>query len=320
MSLGGDIVNFRYKELREYNNLKQQDIAKIFGVTRLTYNKWELLINDMPLDTCNILANYYNVSVDYLLGRTNDKQYSNSLDKINYDIMCQRLKELRKKNKLSQREVGSKVGFPTTTYAYYERGDNIPSTLKLFYIAEFYHCSIDYLLGRINDSMIEEPIQTEEPQEIEPTPNNCIRIKELRKKNKLKQVDIANLLNMGTPSYYKCEKLINDISLINCNKLANYYNVSIDYLLGISNILQYDNYINKEINFSIMKKRLKQQRQNAGLTQIELSKKIGYSQAVYSDYENGDKIPATSKLLDIVSYYHISMDYILGRTDIDNLN
>ncbi len=314
-------MHVRYKKLRENNELKQKDIANILGVTRITYAKWELLTNDIPLDTCNTLANYYGVSIDYLLGRTNNIQYPNSLDKINYEIMHKRIKELRKKNKLSQEEIGHKIGFSRNTYAYYERGESIPPTLKLSYIADFYQCSMDYLLGRINDSMIKEPIEKEEHQEIEPPQDdNHIRFKELRKKNKLRQVDIANLLNMSIPSYNRCENLVNDISLINCNKLANYYDVSLDYLLGLSNTSQYENYVSKEIDFNIMKKRLKQERKNAGLSQIELSKKIGYSQAVYSDYENGDKILTTSKLLDIISYYHISIDYILGRTDIDNLN
>ncbi len=319
MSLGGDFVNFRYKELREYNNLKQQEIANIIGVTRTTYTQWELLINDIPLEKCNALANYYHVSIDYLLGRTNDKQYPNSSDILDYETMWKRLKELRKNNKLLQREVASKIGFPTTTYADYERGITIPTILKLVYIADFYHCSMDYLFGRINNSMIQETIKKEDSKEIEPTSNNNIRFKELRKKNKLKQVDIAKFLNINTQAYYQYEKLINDISLDNCNKLANFYNVSIDYLLGLSNTIQYVDSVN-DINLNTMRTRLRGQRKKYHLKQVELCNKIGLPQATYSNYEYGSRIPATFKLLDIISYYHVSMDYILGKTDIDNLN
>ncbi len=319
MSLGGDIVHFRYKELREHNKLKQKDIAKIFGVTRLTYNKWELLINDTSLDTCNTLANFYRVSVDYLLGRTDDKQYPNSLDKINYDIMCQRMKKLRKNNKLSQQEVSSMVGFPANTYSAYERGYSIPPTLKLSYIADFYHCSMDYLLGKIDDSMIKESTKKDETKEIESVSNNCIRFKELRKQNKLRQADVANILNIKTKAYYQYEKLINDISLDNCNRLANYYHVSIDYLLGLTNTIHYVD-SRDDIDLNIMGTRLKELRKKQHLKQAELCDKIGFAQTTYSSFERGIYIPTTFKLLDIISYYHVSMDYILGKTDVDNLN
>ncbi len=306
-------MHFRFKELRGYNNLKQQDIANIMGITRITYAQWELLINDIPLDICNNLANYYSVSIDYILGRTNDKQYPNSLDKINYDLICKRLKELRKKHKLSQREVGSKVGFPTTTYAYYERGDNIPTTLKLFYIAEFYRCSMDYLLGRINDSMIHEESKNEEENNPKVSDKD-IKLKYLRKQKKLYQKDIAKILNVTTIAYKQWEILTNDIPLDICNKLANYYNVSLDYLFGLTNILQYDN-TSLDISTEILCKRLKELRKERKLTQKMTGKMLSMPQTTYSDYEHGKNVPSILKLLDLISIYDVSLDYVLGKID-----
>ena len=63
----------RYKELRLACDLHQQDIADILNVKRSTYSKWENLTNDMDLETANQLANYYHVSLDYLLGISNHK-------------------------------------------------------------------------------------------------------------------------------------------------------------------------------------------------------------------------------------------------------
>ncbi len=309
-------MHFRYKALREYNNLKQQDIADILRVPKPTYAHWEQLINGMPLNTCNTLANYYGVSVDYLLGISDDEQYPNSLDKIDYDIMCQRMREIRKKHKLLQREVGAKVGFPLNTYASYERGDSIPTTLKLFYIADFYHCSMDYLLGRINDSMMPEiPEVPDGKEEIKPKVSDReIKLKYLRKEKNLYQKDIANILGVTTASYGLWETLTNDIPLDICNKLANHYNVSLDYLFGLTNVIQYDN-ASPNISTEILCERLKELRKEKKLTQKMAGEMLSMPQTTYSDYEHGKNVPSILKLLDFISIYNASLDYVLGRID-----
>ena len=60
----------RLKEIREDKDLFQKDIATILNITQQQYNKYELGINIMSGEKYAKLANYYNVSVDYLMGRT----------------------------------------------------------------------------------------------------------------------------------------------------------------------------------------------------------------------------------------------------------
>ena len=57
------------------------------------------------------------------------------------------------------------------------------------------------------------------------------RLKELREDHDLLQKDIAQMLHMNQSNYSKCEQEKIDISIKNLRKLADYYNVSIDYLL-----------------------------------------------------------------------------------------
>ena len=59
----------RVKQLRTDKKLKQQELADIFAVDRTTVGKWEQ-INTLPnQDMLKKLADYFEVSVDYLLGR-----------------------------------------------------------------------------------------------------------------------------------------------------------------------------------------------------------------------------------------------------------
>lgn len=61
------------KDLREDNDIKQKDIAKILNISQNTYSQYETGVISLTADVLIKLADYYGVSVDYLLDRTNDK-------------------------------------------------------------------------------------------------------------------------------------------------------------------------------------------------------------------------------------------------------
>lgn len=62
------------------------------------------------------------------------------------------------------------------------------------------------------------------------------RLKDLREDKDLLQKDIAKILNMSQTGYSKYEVGTNDIPTQILIKLALYYNTSIDYILGLTNI------------------------------------------------------------------------------------
>ena len=61
----------RLKDLREDNDLKQEDIAKILNISRQYYSRYELGQVELPIRHYIELAKYYNVSIDYLCGAIN---------------------------------------------------------------------------------------------------------------------------------------------------------------------------------------------------------------------------------------------------------
>lgn len=60
----------RLKDLREDNDLTQEDVASILETTRQQVSKWESGAQKMGIDKYIKLAVYYNVSLDYLAGLT----------------------------------------------------------------------------------------------------------------------------------------------------------------------------------------------------------------------------------------------------------
>lgn len=64
----------RLRDLREDADLSQKQLAAQLGMSQTGYSKYETGENDISTQILLKLADFYNVSVDYLLGRTNVKK------------------------------------------------------------------------------------------------------------------------------------------------------------------------------------------------------------------------------------------------------
>jgi transcriptional regulator with XRE-family HTH domain len=60
----------RLKELREEQKLTQEQLAEQLGTSKPTINRYEKNIREPEYDTLINIADYFKVSIDYLLGRT----------------------------------------------------------------------------------------------------------------------------------------------------------------------------------------------------------------------------------------------------------
>lgn len=69
----GDVMKIRIRDLREDNDLTQRQIADFLLCDQSLYSKYERGEREIPLKIIVRLAEYYNVSVDYILGLTSEK-------------------------------------------------------------------------------------------------------------------------------------------------------------------------------------------------------------------------------------------------------
>lgn len=65
----------RLRELREDHDLTQRMLASILGLTQPQYFRYEQGYRDLPTDILIKLADLYNTSTDYILGRTDDVKF-----------------------------------------------------------------------------------------------------------------------------------------------------------------------------------------------------------------------------------------------------
>lgn len=63
----------RIRNLREDNDLTQKQVGALLNMSQTGYNQYEIGKNDIPTRVLITLANFYDTSVDYLLGLTNVK-------------------------------------------------------------------------------------------------------------------------------------------------------------------------------------------------------------------------------------------------------
>lgn len=91
----------RLKDLKEDADLTQKQVSEIIGVSINHYGKYERGETDIPFEKVIILANHYNVSLDYIAGRTNYKQGLN-----NPTLSQDELALIENYRKLSERSKG----------------------------------------------------------------------------------------------------------------------------------------------------------------------------------------------------------------------
>ena len=142
---------------------------------------------------------------------------------------------------------------------------------------------------------------------------NFQKLIELREDSSLKQKDIANVLNITQQTYSLWENGTKIIPLKHLNSLCNYYDVSMDYVLGLSNVRQYD-IVNRVIDKKIIGIKLKEFRKEKNITQEELAIILNTTHSTISAYESGKTTILTAFAYEICKRYNISMDYLCGRT------
>lgn len=145
------VMNFeRLFFLREEQDLFQNDIANILNVKQVNISNWENGKEIIPLTKLNMYANYFNVSLDYIMKLSDKKIPSinrNTLDKI---LIGKNIKIIRMQNNLSQQDLANVLNTTKSTIWAYETGKTLILTAFAYQICIKYNVSMDWLCGRIN--------------------------------------------------------------------------------------------------------------------------------------------------------------------------
>ena len=218
-----------------------------------------------------------------------------------------RLYYLRKKKGLTQDDVAKQLGVSRQAYANYESGNREPNIALLKKLSEFYQVSIDYIL--------DNQFMNLQPQTMEPECGSRIRIKEARKKINITARELADHIQVAESTVSLYENGKGEPNYSTLIKIANYLNVSIDYLLGNDKLQIINGEVrmpnrSKTINDSVGE-RIKQLRHSQNITQKELSEVLSKSESTVRMWELGKSEPDLETLKKLAHYFKVSIDYLL---------
>lgn len=146
----------KLKDLREDADLSQAKMAEILGVKRSAYSLWELGINIIPLKYLSLYADFFNCSIDYVLGLTNDKGSKTLLKGLDLYSLGENLKFIREQHNLSQENIGAILGVTQACIARYEKGLIYISTSNLYKFSKEFNISMNWICGKTKLRIVKE--------------------------------------------------------------------------------------------------------------------------------------------------------------------
>lgn len=136
------------KDIRDYHNLSQKNVADILKIARSTYNQYEQQYDIIPIKHLNNFCNYFNISIDYVFNLSLEKKYIDEISEISTKVSSERIRSLRKEHKLTQIKLAKKLNIANSMLSEYEKGHYIISTATLYSLSKNFSISSDYLLGK----------------------------------------------------------------------------------------------------------------------------------------------------------------------------
>ncbi len=137
----------RIKDIREDNDITQEQMASIMGVKRSTYSMWEIGLSIMSMEELWQFAKYFNYSLEYVLGINNNRKVG-TIKQFSYEIIGKNIKKLRIKNNYSQIDLARKMQVTQACIVRWEKSKVKISIPNMYKLATIFKVSISELLTK----------------------------------------------------------------------------------------------------------------------------------------------------------------------------
>ncbi len=140
------------------------------------------------------------------------------------------------------------------------------------------------------------------------------QIKYIRETYDTTQQELAKYLKLSKSSISHYEKNDRDIPMRNLSKISDYYNLSIDYILGITSIKKYND-LKKGIHLPTAGNRLKEICEDLKYSNVKLAKELNTTESNIRKYKTGQTLILTAFALQLNQKHNYSIDWIIGKTE-----
>lgn len=148
----------RIRPLFDRSGMSDKEIEESLGLPKGVIYKWGTGKYKSYRSYYDIISKYFDVSVDYLIGITDEpsNEKNNTMN-----IFFDKIQPLFEKSGLSDRELEEKIGLPRSTIYNWKSGRNKAYAKYCSMIASFFGVSSDYLLGLTDDPSTKEQGETD---------------------------------------------------------------------------------------------------------------------------------------------------------------
>lgn len=143
-------MKLRLNEIREKHDLSQRKTAIKLKISKSYYNYFESGERIIPLTRLNDFCNLFHVDFDYALGITDHNIMTKELKELDRKLIGERIKEIRKRNKLTQKALADLLHTSQSTISSYESGNTIILTAFIYEMCTKLDVSINYIVGKTN--------------------------------------------------------------------------------------------------------------------------------------------------------------------------
>ena len=137
------------------------------------------------------------------------------------------------------------------------------------------------------------------------------RLTELVTESGYKKSDLPSLIGISKDIFIRALNIGIIPSTKSLIKIANFFEVSIEYLIGLSDS-EYFSMLKSPISFSQRLCKLKSEKR---VTSYEIALNLGFSRSLFNSWEKKDYLPSLEIIYSLSRYFDVSIDYLLGRTD-----
>lgn len=143
--------NNQLKTLRQETGLSQQELANKIGISKSSINMYERGEREPGIETLKRMADFFNVDIDYLLGKSQVKRKTVKIKNYSQKVIAKNIQNLRKEANMSKSQLADLLNVKETVVANIESGKVVPDKDTIFNICDIFHTTPDFLDGSICD-------------------------------------------------------------------------------------------------------------------------------------------------------------------------
>ena len=142
-----EIFVARLKELMSEEGVTANQLASKLGLMHKTVDGW-LSDGYFPrVENLLKLSAHYRSNIDFLLGLCDEDRLPETVDSVDFS---RRFEQLIAEFSYKSNKIARACGVQPSTVSKWRKNGNVPDTLSLIRLSKLFHCSVEYLLGRVD--------------------------------------------------------------------------------------------------------------------------------------------------------------------------